>query len=165
MPHRRPPSVLGLHLSSRGFGWALFDTPTSLFDWGIVEIRGDSKNADALVRVARILTKYRPGQLAIETFQGEGTRRSKRVRALYRQIVRQSETMSIEVCVVTRPDIRGTFGSPRSREDVAATVAERFPALRPRLPKRRRIWVGEHPSMALFSAAACALTVLARSNT
>jgi hypothetical protein len=46
----------------------------------------------------------------------------------------------------------------RTRQAVAAAVAEYLSPLRARLPRPRKIWVGERSAMRLFCAAACALT-------
>jgi hypothetical protein len=45
---------------------------------------------------------------------------------------------------------------------VAAAVAQRITAIRPRLPKKRAVWESEKPNMALFNAAAAALTYCAK---
>lgn len=148
--------VLGLHPSSRGFGWALFDGPFSPFDWGTADIRrGD--NARALARACGILDKYRPRIIALEEFESGAVRRAPRICELYRAIVAGAQARNIVVCRFSRDEIRQALSSARTRQAVAEAVAARVKQLRPRLPKPRRIWEGEHPSMALFSAAACAL--------
>ncbi len=154
--------VLGVHPSSRGFGWAIFEGPASLFDWGTADIRGN-KNAKALMRLERILDKYQPGVLSLEAFEGTETKRAPRIRTIYRGLIKRAEARGIAVHLYTRARIRSTFADTgaRTREEVAATVAERMEVLRPRLPKPRKIWIGEHPNIALFCAAALALTYFA----
>jgi hypothetical protein len=48
-------------------------------------------------------------------------------------------------------------GKGKSKDAIAAAIAEELPALRPWLPRKRRIWESEHHSMAIFEAAALAL--------
>jgi len=151
--------VLGIHPSSRGFGWVLFENSLSAFDWGTVDIRGD-KNARTLIRIGALLDKYQPGALAIEAFDEETSRRAPRIRRLYRALISRAEKRDVAVHRYTRANIRAAFAGSRAntREEIAAAVAQHVEALRPRLPKLRKIWNGEHPNIALFNAAACALT-------
>lgn len=155
--------VLGVHPSSRGFGWALFEGPLFPFDWGTVDVR-EGKNRASLARFQKLLERYEPSALAIEAFDEGKTRRSVRVQSLCRKLIELAESRGTTVHIYTRDEIGKTFaGSPvKTREDIAAAVAERVAVLRPRLPSPRKAWQSEHPSAALFAASACALTYLVR---
>jgi RNase H-fold protein (predicted Holliday junction resolvase) len=151
--------VLGLHPSSRGFGWVLFDGPNTAFDWGIADI-ASHRNADALDRIVRILKKYRPKVLVLETFDDEKSKRAERIRKLGRSIADRAEKLGIAVHFYSRDQIRQTFDADQAvtREEIAAAVAKRIDVLAPRLPRPRKIWEAENPNIALFCAAASALT-------
>ncbi|MBL6938280.1 MAG: hypothetical protein ISS15_06750 [Alphaproteobacteria bacterium] len=151
--------VLGLHLSSRGFGWVLFEYALSLVDWGTADIRGDKK-VNTLSRIEALLTKHRPAVLTLERHDGIGSARSERIRQLHRAVVKHAETRDIRVQCYSRVEIGQTrqLNGARTREEVAAAVANCLHVLKPRLPKPRPIWVGERSGMSLFCAAACALT-------
>lgn len=155
------PYVLGIHPSSRGFGWALFEGPLVPFDWGTVSVNGD-KNANALARFEQLLDQYEPRTVALESFDDEDSQRSPRVRKLYRGLINRAEARGIKVCVYSRSEISNTFvgANAKTREEIAVAVAERIAVLRSRLPKPRKPWQSEHPNIALFAAAACALTYL-----
>jgi len=155
--------VLAVHPSSRGFGWILFEGPLAPFDWGVVTIAQD-KNAGAVARVDQLIQKYDPRVLAFEASSDDGSRRKPRIRKLCRAIEERAMARGLRVCVYSRQQIRRAFASTgaQTREEIATIVAERIEALRPRLPQPRKIWLGEHPNMALFAAAACALTYFAR---
>jgi hypothetical protein len=152
-------TVLGLYPSSRGFGWALFEGPSSLFDWSTADVRRD-RNAGSISRIEELFDKYGPAVLALETFEKVTTGRAGRIRKLSRDIVRAAQSRGIAVHIYSRAEIAKAFGSESvvPREKIAAAVAERAPALADRLPKPRKIWESESPNMALFAAAACALT-------
>jgi hypothetical protein len=45
-----------------------------------------------------------------------------------------------------------------SKDDIAAIIAATIPELAQELPRRRRIWESEHYTMAIFEAAALAMT-------
>lgn len=158
----RPEIVLGLHPSARGFGWALFEDAQSLLHWGTVDIRRD-RNETALRRIERMLDRHMPGVLAMEQHDAKSARRSKRVRQLYRAVVRYAETKGIQVRSYSRAEISRAryLRGARTRDELAAAVADHLIVLRPRVPKPRPIWIGEALGMSLFCGAACALTYFA----
>jgi Holliday junction resolvasome RuvABC endonuclease subunit len=155
-----PSHVLGIHLSARGFGWVICESPTSLLDWGTVDIRND-QTTKALARLKQLMDKYKPESLALEAFDDKNSRRRPRIRGLCRAVVKLANRRGIVVRVFARADIQKTFGH-KTRQEIARAVAERLECLCPRLPQPRKIWVGEHPGMALFAAAACSLAEYAR---
>lgn len=160
---RRRTHVLGLHPSSRGFGWVLFEDPFSLLDWGTVDIRKD-RNAVALDRIEALLDKHVPGVLAIERHEVAAARRSPRIQTLYLALVKCATKRKIVVLRYTRAEISSSpyLSGARTRHDVAVAVADCLNVLRPRLPTPQQIWVGERSGMALFCAAACALAYFGR---
>jgi Holliday junction resolvasome RuvABC endonuclease subunit len=155
---RKRPLVLGFHPSFKGFGWVLFDDEPSLLDWGTVDIEG-ARNAAALERIEALLDRYRPAVLAVEAHDDAKSRRSRRIRRLYGAVARAAEARGVAVCRYSRAQIASSrlMNGARTREEVAKAVVECLSVLRPRLPKPRRLWVGEHPAMQLFCAAACVL--------
>lgn len=155
---RRP--VLGLHPSSRGFGWILFESAESPFDWGTADVRGGD-NDEAMRRVAELFKKYDPAVLALEAFEGRSSRRSPRIQALYRTIVREAHRRRMTVKVYARTKLSEVLSGAATRQQIAETIAKRFAALRHRLPKPRKIWDSERSNTALFAAAACAIAYFA----
>ena len=155
------PYVLGIHPSAHGFGWALFEGPLVPFDWGTADIRKE-KNARALARFEALLDRYQPRVVAMEAFEDSDTKRQGRIRKLCRSMIARAEARGITIRLYSRAEIGTAISGNASatREEIAAAVAERIAVLQPRLPKPRKIWIGEHPNIALFQAAACALTDL-----
>jgi transposase InsO family protein len=93
MPNKKV--VLGLHPTSRGFGWILFEDVRLPLDWGTVDIRRD-KNAIALSRIKSMLDKHQPTILAMERHDAEGARRSQRIRQLYLAVVRYTNGVTLD---------------------------------------------------------------------
>jgi len=151
--------VLGIHPTTRGFGWALFESATSPFDWGSVEARGE-KHKNTLARLGALLERYQPAVLVMEQFEGEASRRSRRIRRLASTMTALAKARNIKVAIFTRAEIAAALSGSggRTREEIAQFVANNVGALRDRLPAKRKIWESERPNLALFSAAACALT-------
>jgi len=151
--------VLGVHPSSRGFGWVLFDSPVSALDWGAPHPSRD-KHGECLARLTRLLAQYRPVAVALEQFDGDASRRAPRIRTLATAMVDVVQDRGIEVAVYPRKHIVRTLKQPdtATRQDVAEQVARTIVHLRSHLPPPRKLWEGEHSKLPIFSAAACALT-------
>jgi hypothetical protein len=152
-----PSRVFGFHPSSRGFGWIVLEDRVSPVDWGVVDARG---NTNVIARALELLDKYRPAVFALERFDDETTRRRSRIQRLCFAVVEAMERREITIRRFSRAEIANarSLNGARTRQAVAAAVAEYLSPLRARLPKPRKIWVGERSAMRLFCAAACALT-------
>lgn len=163
MTRNHPEHVMGLHPSSRGFGWILFESAESPFDWGTADVR-NGDNDEALRRVAELFRKYRPAVLALEAFEGTRSRRSARIQGLYRSIVREARKQGVTVRIYDRAKLSEVLSGALTRQQIAENIAQRFPSLRHRLPKPRKIWDSERSNTALFAAAACAIACFAEAN-
>lgn len=155
--------VLGFHAFTHGFGWILLESSSAPLDWGVVE-KDTDRNAQCLLALKRILARCTPDVLAIESFEGAGTARATRIVELCRNVVSLVGTQGIEVEAYTRAEIRSAFPGASGRQEIAMAVAERLPAIELRLPKKRALWESEKPNMALFNAAAVALTHYVKSG-
>jgi len=155
----RLPLTLSIHPNVRGFGWAAFEGPLAPFDWGLVVTETD-KNARCLKRIEAMLARLEPQTLILEAFESDVAKRSDRVTRLCRAIVALAADRGVEVAIYGRREIAHVFAhvGARTRHDIAEAVARHIEALRHRLPPRRRPWQAEDRRMALFSAAALALT-------
>lgn len=152
--------VLGIHLTTRGYGWVLFESPNLLSDWGTSAPQAKDKNAACELQIKRLLTDHQPDVVAIEQSAGEDARRGARIKRLTVAIAKAAKASGATVAQPSRAEIRSSLGLPpmATREDTAQAVANRLSALASRLPAKRKIWESEHPNLSLFSAAASALT-------
>jgi len=163
MSRGQPGFVLGVSLSPRGYAFVLFSGPTTPYDWGIREIRGDRKSAVTLLLIKKLVRQYGPGTIILEKTD-TGSRRGPRVRALNRAIDRLAEREGIRVVCYGRAKVRATFAAEnaKTRPEIAKAIAEQIPAFAPKLPPLRKIWMSEDPRQSLFDAAALGLTFYAR---
>lgn len=152
--------ILGIHPVSQGFGWALFDGPDSLFDWGTADIR-NGDNVKVLLRTAQLFDKYRPPVLVLEEFDGAQSRRRPRLRLLCRAVVARAELRNMRIHRHAREDIAAALFPARTRHEIAVTVAARLEPLRPYVPEKRKVWEHERLAMSVFCAAACVLSYYA----
>jgi hypothetical protein len=156
--------LLAIAPNSRGFGFALFFAATRLVDWGIKEARRD-KNAQSVMLATALIARFRPTVILLEDCLQQTCHRSARVRMLLTALTNLANEQGIVVYRYSRRQVRSVFAkSGKSKDAIAALVAESVPALRPWLPRKRRIWESEQHSIAIFEAAALALTHYARAK-
>jgi hypothetical protein len=154
------PIVMGLHPTSRGFGWTLFHAPTYPLDWGIAFIRGGDANRSALQHLRFLLERHRPEILILEHAKARTGKRASRTQQLLLDAASLADELGITVERYTQSDLQQALGLAKSatRHDTAKLVAAHIEALRHRLPPERKPWEGWDRRLALFSAAALALT-------
>ncbi|MBI5450142.1 MAG: hypothetical protein HY940_02180 [Gammaproteobacteria bacterium] len=155
--------VLSIYPTSRGYAFVLFEGPQSPYDWGVKEIRKKNKNERTLESVQLLIERYRPDVLVIEDHTEKGSRRSSRIRRLYRMLIHLAKTEHIEVMRYSQNTVRTCFEplGVRTKYEIAQAIARQIPAFAHRLPKLRKIWMSEDPRQSLFDAAALGLVFYA----
>ncbi len=158
-PFTRRPLVLGVHPTSHGLGWAVFESPFAIHSFGVYTARGD-KNAGCLRKLARLLAHYEPEAFVLEAFAKDVSLRSERIRKLCLSMVTLAAEHGAELAVYRREDVEKCFSHVKAttRDQIAAAVAEHLPALRVHLPKLRKPWDGEDKRLSVFAASALVLT-------
>lgn len=157
-----PLSVLALEPNTRGLGYVAFTSEDKPIDWGVHETRF-AKNARCRIKARQLTKRFHPDVVVMENPHGHGARRGKRITSLLEQLTAQSIQDGVKVTRISRKTVLRRFSmfGVGSKDDVASAVAAMTPELATRLPKRRRVWESEHYSMAIFEAAALALTFYA----
>ncbi|MEX2116820.1 MAG: hypothetical protein WEB37_08030 [Bacteroidota bacterium] len=150
--------ILAIDPTSRGFGFAVLEGPERLIDWGVVQVRGD-RHRRCLARVDDLLEVYRPDIAIIEDLS-RNRRRPTRVKKLLEAIRHLAAEKRIVSRRVSKAQVQRTFAKfgGTIKHEIAAAVAKRFPELSPRLPPRRKLWMSEAETMAVFDAVAFAST-------
>lgn len=162
--NRRRDLVLALYPFTRGIGFTLFESPLSLVDWGMNDIRGKQKNALALDAAKQLIERLQPDILVLQDFSALHRPRTERIRRLQRLIEGHALSQAIEVHKVSRGEIHDCFQrtGARTRYEIAQAIASQVHALGHRLPPVRKIWKSEDSRMSLFDAASLALTFYCR---
>lgn len=150
--------VLAVHPNRRGFGWAAFEGPFTLYDFGTTYIERD-KNAGSLRRLDTMVAMLQPRVLILEAFEAPA-RRSGRVTRLCQGIVALAASRGVEVAIYAKGAVQACFRSVGAvtRRGIAESVSRMLEPLRDQVPGPRRAWQCEHPKMTLFAAAALGLT-------
>jgi len=160
--HRRSfNTALAIFPSKDGFGWIVFDGPLSPVAWDVstlAKVSGtpQEKNARCMKRIEKFVSEYRPAAIVLESFEGQGTRRNKRIKQLCRSIASLATMNGTPLRVISCDQIKSCFEStqPKTRYAIATAVASYLREIRHRLPDKRRAWETEDTDMALFNAAA-----------
>lgn len=160
---RHKPRLIGLHCGAKGVGFVVFEGQ-SIYDWGTVIARGD-KNAMSLRKLARLIDRFSPETLVLEQADSIAGR-AERILQLYQAIATLCQTRNIDVHLYPQFDIQRRFktAGAATRQEIAEAVVRQIDVLAPRLPYPRKPWQSEARRMAIFSAAAVALTHLAQSK-
>lgn len=151
--------TLAIAPAHSGFGYVMFENPDLIMDWGVKQAHLN-RQRDWLLNARVLMHMLQPSVLVIEDVHHKSSRRSERVRALINKLAELAQSQKIKVVRRARSDMLAAFYrmGAESKDEIAEAVAKLVPELAPRLPPRRKVWQSEHHSMAIFEAAALALT-------
>ena len=152
--------VLGIHPTSRGMSWIVFDGPFVVFDWGNTVAKGSTKNSVCLRKLEAVIERVKPETIVFETFEKANSRRNDRITRLCRSMIALAADRGVEVAIYARRDVQSCFVGvgATTRHEIAEAVVRHVDALRHQLPSVRKPWESEDRRMPIFSAAALALT-------
>lgn len=153
----------------RGFAFVLFASPSNPIDWGIryIVVSSAKRNAASLAHIESIIGQYEPDAIVIEDYTERGSRRSPRIRRLYRSLTHTAQTKAIDVCRIAKTDVQKCFASvgAKTKHEIAQSVARQFPEFAHRLPKKRHAWDPQQTGMGLFTAAALGVVFYQQAST
>lgn len=156
-----PTRLFAVDPAHKGFGYAVFELPFQLVEFGFAIVEGD-KHAGAIARCKELIDRFRPDALVIEDAAAPGARRYPRVRRLLESITTLAEGRGIQVRPIARTEVIKCFspldGPRATKYRIAERLAEQFPELLPKLPKPRKIWETENDKLAIFDALSLAVT-------
>jgi Holliday junction resolvasome RuvABC endonuclease subunit len=157
--------ILAIDPSTRGFGFAVLEGPTRLIDWGVKETKTDKKRR-SLKLIAELIEQYAPGVVALEDYEGKGSRRCHRIGELINDISKLALKRKVKVKSFSRAKVKDAFSETggSNKYEIAKAIAGRFPELAPRLPRFRKPWMSEDYRMAIFDAVAMAMAYFYRPN-
>jgi Holliday junction resolvasome RuvABC endonuclease subunit len=159
---RAPARVLAIDPTARGFGFIILEGPRLVVDWGVKSARATSikREQQLLGRVGDLVCQYRPQVIILEKTDTIGNRRSGRVRLFIAGIENMAVWQEIIVRKTLISQVRRVFLAfgARNKHEIACVVAMHLPEIALRLPRRRKPWMSEDYRMAIFDAAALALT-------
>lgn len=155
--------VLALYPFVRGLAFVFFEGPESPFEWGVKAIKEKDKNRKTLEVVQKLIDQYRPEVLVIEDTSERGSRRTSRIRKLYRMLAHIADAEYVDVSRCTKKEIQACFKpvGASTKYEIAKAIALQIPAFAHRMPRFRKPWMDEDPRQSFFDAAALGLTYYA----
>lgn len=159
-PHIQPiPRVLGIDPTTYGFAYTLLEGPRTLIDWSVVHVKRPVYT-NSLARLGLLIGRFRPHLIAVEDL-AQGTRRGEGARNLIRGVEMLGFMRHVRVRRVTRREMEDALQlEETTKYEIACAIADHFPELAPRLPRKRKPWMSEDERMNIFDAAGIGLAAL-----
>jgi hypothetical protein len=151
--------VLAIDPHPRGFGYAVFEGPATLVDWGTKDVRRDKERV-ALHKIGELVRRYLPTVIVVEDCAHRKSRRNPRVRQLTERILAAAREFGVEGRTLPVAAVYRTFAGTGAgtKYGIATALVRAFPELMVRLPPKRKPWQSEDSRMSIFDAVALGLT-------
>ena len=147
--------ILGVVLSSRGFGYAVLEGENILHDFGRKRIYGD-RSKGTLEGIQQMIDRNLPDVLVLQDVnRAKGTNRIPRVKEITLKIVALAKGQKLKVVKISGRVLRARLlgNEEGTKHEMAVLMAERFhDELASRLPAKRKLWENEDPRMDFFDA-------------
>jgi len=155
--HGIEPLLLALAVRASRYGYAVFNGPTRLLDWGAGEIVShDSGNAVGMRRVAFLFRHFPPSAVALTWSVDRKAPHHARALTFANFVHEQAALQQVPVIAVKSDAINYAFKDLRAhtKYDIAEALTRIFTELAWKLPPRRKSWHNEHHMMIVFDAVA-----------
>ncbi len=151
------PVVLAIAPVSRGIGYILFENENTPIDWG-VKTATVQKDKASQRHVESLISFYQPDILVLEAFDEDTNR--ERVSKLNDSLALLATLTGVEAKRLHHNDVQGVFSQfgSKTKHGIAKTISSWLPELGVQMPRYRLPWKNEDHSMAMFEAAALALS-------
>jgi hypothetical protein len=141
--------ILALVIRSGRFGYAAFELPAHLLDFGVSTF---TSRAKARIRTQTLLTRFQPTSLVLSN--GWSRRNSKWRKSISRMIHEQSRNASVPFTVISARELRVYFyqHGKRNKYDFAVVAATWFPDIQWKLQRKSRFYSPEPWKMTAVDA-------------
>ncbi len=151
----KPFRILGISLSTRGFGYAVIENEASLIAYGNKKIVGN-KNIGSLAGIRKVIVQNQPETMVLpDVNHAKGTRRVARIKALHKKVLALAKKKKIKAVIISGKKLRSILlgNEYGTKHEMAAMVAQQFPdELALLLPPKRTVAMRENPRMDIFDA-------------
>lgn len=140
--------VLALELRKSCIGYAVFQGPKQLLDWGTTSVSPQhTANERAAKKVLLILKLLSPTIIVIKHQRGTASG------AILKRIRTEATRHFIPIVVIGRERFQQAFGAG-NKDKRAEMLTRVYPELLFKLPRKRRAWTSEPHAMLVFDAIA-----------
>jgi len=161
-----PKRLLALDVRTSKIGFAVFEGPTSLLDWGVRSFEKSSKALRSNIsdRLSVLLAFYEPAAIVIRSRSYHLPSHKCTQGKIIAIIKSELRTRSKRLKIVTTKQVRNAFAKNGeiSKHDIAVRVTNQFQELAWKLPRRRKVYQSEPTAMLVFDAVANGMTYFRR---
>jgi hypothetical protein len=158
--------LLSLEVCPQRFGFAVFDGPVTLLDWGVRNYRGRHAHRQAALRrrILVLLRLYAPATLVMRQRDCASIRAHKKTLLAVDMIGADANRHGLKVHSMKGTEVLHFFSkfSCVTKHQIASRIAHWFAELSPKLPSARKSWQSEKHNMAVFDAVATGITFFSR---
>jgi hypothetical protein len=153
-----PTRLLALEIRASRLGFAVFEGPTRLLDWGVRSFEDDARSLTSSVsdRIGILFAFHQPFAIVICDRTYHAVSHKRKLAKIVSAIRAETRRSSTKFVVLTAREVRNSFvaNGKITKYDVALRVAEQFEELSWKLPHRRKSYQSEPPAMLVFDAVA-----------
>lgn len=155
--------VLALDVHPRSFGFAVFEGPERLLDWGVRSYRwpGDDLRLRVAKNITALLADFAPSVAVVNELRPRAGKINPKLKKAFDTIRKQVAKYGTSVHLVTWRAVRKVFGRATKHEIVIA-LTDRYPELAWKAPPKRKCYQSEDYRMSIFDAAALGVAYFAR---
>ena len=152
------PRVLAIDLRNRRSGFAIFEGPRNLLDFGTTVLPSDQAEP-AMARFVDLLRMSVPSIIVVKKDRWENMASSSGARHFVDMLTNESIKREIQIRVLEQDAITATFLNLdcSTKVEISTALARVFPELVWQLPPERKAWESEHPRQTVFDAIALGL--------
>ena len=153
--------ILAIDLRSRSFGFAVFEGPTRLLDWGVKSFRQGTNavKTPASEKLAALMDDFPPSTIVLKKRDSDTKKRAE----MHNALLREATKRRIPIRLLSRNGVKNAFADcNHNKYTIAAALTKQLPELTPRLPQVRKIWKSEDYRMSIFDAAALGVAYFTR---
>jgi len=152
-------TILALFPNRWGIGYAIFNTPKDLVDYGIGYVQ-PVNNKRSITRVKKYIDYFKPDIILIRNIPYSSVKKCRRAKKLITAISAIVKSEGLGLFEYSREEIKEVFKQfgASSKFEISKKIIEWFPSLESReIPKRKK-WMTEDNNMGVFDAISLGIT-------
>jgi len=153
--------IVAIDLRPSRFGFAVFEGPERLLDWGVKNFRQglNAVRIPANVKLGELMDEFSPKTIVLLKRDVDTKNRA----SMREHVLREADKRRIAVSLLSPRAVKRAFvGSNRNKHTIATAVIERLPELASRRPGPRKIWKPDDYRLRIFDAVCLAHAYFAR---
>jgi len=152
------PRIFAIDLRNRRSGFAIFEGPRSLLDFGTTVLPSITA-APLMSRFSDLLRVSLPSIIVVRRDRWEKMMSDPDAKRLINLLAHEAGSRGIRIRVLDESAVSATFHNLgcETKAEVSAALARIFPELVWQIPPKRKVWESEHPRQTVFDAIALGL--------